>query len=337
MPTFSVIVPAYNCERYIGDCLWSVMSQDFADWELLVVDDGSTDDTPERIKAAVDGDTRVKYVPKENGGVSNARNAGLTLAKGEYAVFLDADDELAPGALALFAAAARSGSSVIIATSQVVDGEGRCISTVALPEEWRGVEPAEARVAAMGVPEKAPLLHYVWGRVYNLAALAGAGVAFDENVSLGEDFIFNCLVFGMGGNVQIIDGVAYRYSRRGGCSLSNGFRTGELERRRCMEEAFWGLLERCGQGDSKRAMYERCVGAIALYSVEAVGLAQPDVSLEEKIRYLRGFRSSEYRGYINSYVKSHLCGFWDWILSKAFLIGADRAFVFLSTLKHRER
>lgn len=90
----SIIVPAYNAEKYIAEAIQSVMDQTFKDWELLVIDDGSTDSTANIVKSF--SDARIILVQQENRGVSNARNKGLDLAKGKYITFLDADDVLPP-------------------------------------------------------------------------------------------------------------------------------------------------------------------------------------------------------------------------------------------------
>jgi len=87
----SVIIPTYNAGKYIRQSITSVMAQDYNNWELIVVDDGSTDDT-ERIVSEFLNDHRICYVKKKNSGVSNSRNFGANLAKGDYFCFLDADD-----------------------------------------------------------------------------------------------------------------------------------------------------------------------------------------------------------------------------------------------------
>lgn len=90
MPKVSVIIPAYNAERFLGDTLRSVLEQTYQDFEIIVVDDGSTDGTQAVVTAVVD--ERVHYIHQENRGPAAARNAGLRLARGEYIAFLDADD-----------------------------------------------------------------------------------------------------------------------------------------------------------------------------------------------------------------------------------------------------
>ncbi len=333
MPAISVIVPAYNCEEYIGAALGSVVAQDFGDWELIVVDDGSTDGTAAGIDAMAAGDARVRRVRKANGGVSSARNAGLDEARGNYIVFLDADDELAPGALSLFATEASSGADVVVASAQVVDGRGNVTSEVRLPASWQGQRPAAERVEEMGIAEKAPLLHYIWGRAYRADALRKGELRFDEGISLGEDFIFNCDVLARGGDVRVADGFTYRYARRGTPSLSNGFRRGELNRRRLMDGALHRLLAGFGLYERKKAFYEQCVGAIALTSAEAVGSAGKGTGDAELGAYLNEFYGSEYRGYIAAYADGGSCGGPDRVLAKMFLAGMFGPFICLCKIR----
>lgn len=95
----SIIVPIYNAEKFIYRCLSSVKEQTYTEWEAILVDDGSTDNTAEIIYNIIRGDTRFKYLYKENGGVSSARNKGIECAKGRYVLFLDSDDELTTNCL----------------------------------------------------------------------------------------------------------------------------------------------------------------------------------------------------------------------------------------------
>ena len=88
----SIIVPVYNTEQYLARCIDSILSQSFTDFELLLVDDGSTDGSGAICDVYAEKDNRVRVVHKENGGVSSARNVGLKEVKGEFVVFVDADD-----------------------------------------------------------------------------------------------------------------------------------------------------------------------------------------------------------------------------------------------------
>ena len=97
-PKFSVVIPAYNASLYIVDCLNSVFAQTESDYEIIVVDDGSTDDTRERVLSFTD--SRLKLISRPNGGLAAARNTGVAVAEGELVAFLDADDRWLPDKLA---------------------------------------------------------------------------------------------------------------------------------------------------------------------------------------------------------------------------------------------
>lgn len=95
-PIISIIIPVYNIELYISDCLDSILAQRFTNYEVIVVNDGSTDDSRNICEAYARRDERIKVIHKEYGGVSSARNAGLELASGDYIGFVDGDDRIKP-------------------------------------------------------------------------------------------------------------------------------------------------------------------------------------------------------------------------------------------------
>lgn len=98
-PRLSVIVPVYKTEDTLNRCIRSVVSQSFADWELILVDDGSPDNCPEICDEWAQRDDRIRVIHKNNGGLSDARNHGIDVAKSGCLTFLDSDDELAAGTL----------------------------------------------------------------------------------------------------------------------------------------------------------------------------------------------------------------------------------------------
>lgn len=93
----SVIIPVYNAEKYLNDCIDSVLSQNFADFELILINDGSTDSSGDICEKYVLSDNRIKAIHQKNDGVSSARNNGLKHASGKYVCFIDADDYILPG------------------------------------------------------------------------------------------------------------------------------------------------------------------------------------------------------------------------------------------------
>ncbi len=95
-PAISIIIPVYNMERYLKECLESIRTQTFNDWECLIVNDGSFDTSTTIIREATRNDSRFKVINKENGGLSTARNVAIKMASGDYIGFVDSDDWIEP-------------------------------------------------------------------------------------------------------------------------------------------------------------------------------------------------------------------------------------------------
>lgn len=96
IPIISIVVPVYNVEKYVGHCIQSILNQTYNKFELILVDDGSTDDSGKLCDEWAEKDNRIVVIHKENGGLSDARNAGIEIAKGEYLAFVDSDDYISP-------------------------------------------------------------------------------------------------------------------------------------------------------------------------------------------------------------------------------------------------
>lgn len=121
-PLISVLIPAYNAEKYIKDTLLSVTDQSWRNIEIIVLDDGSTDGTGDIVRSS--GDERIRYIRQDNGGVGKARNRLLSLASGPLVLFVDADDILSPSFIeTLYREKERAGAS--IAASAVIPFRGR--------------------------------------------------------------------------------------------------------------------------------------------------------------------------------------------------------------------
>ena len=114
MPAISIIIPIYNVEKYLRRCLDSVKNQTFSDWEAICVNDGSPDNSAAILAEYAARDARFKIVNKENGGLSDARNAGMNVATGDYILYLDSDDFIHPQTMEIaHALAVRDGSDIV--------------------------------------------------------------------------------------------------------------------------------------------------------------------------------------------------------------------------------
>ena len=133
----SVIVPVYNVAAYLPECLDSILSQDYDKLEVILIDDGSTDDSGAICDDYARRDSRIRVIHQKNGGAAAAKNAGLRAATGEYLSFADSDDFLEPGAYAYMLALLKENDADIVRcafqnrfrtrTEQWLAGEDRCV------------------------------------------------------------------------------------------------------------------------------------------------------------------------------------------------------------------
>lgn len=189
MPKVSVIVPAYNAEKAIGRCLDSILGQDFSDFELIVIDDGSTDATPSILDGYAARDGRVRVVHKANAGVSTARNDALDLARGDYVQFLDADDWITQDATTLLVRTMEEGAAdMVIADFYRVVGE-RVARKGDIDEDGPLTREQYADLMM-----QAPADYYygvLWNKLFRRSLIERHHLRMDPDISWSEDFIFN--------------------------------------------------------------------------------------------------------------------------------------------------
>lgn len=180
----SIIVPVYNLEDYIANCLNSLVSQTYENIEVLCIDDGSSDGSPSIIKAFAEKDTRVKYIRQDNGGVSVARNTGLEKAEGDYILFTDGDDYLHPQAVEILTSCLeKNGMDMVYGGAKVIgnyDEETETINEYSFKES-SAFEMFDYRYGLS-------LGRQVWCKLYRREMLCGKH--FDKKFKFGEDSIF---------------------------------------------------------------------------------------------------------------------------------------------------
>jgi len=122
-PLISVIIPCYNQAQYLDECLQSVLDQTYQNWECIIVNDGSPDHTEEVANKWLEKDPRFRYIDKENGGLSSARNAGIAIAEGEWILPLDADDRIGNLYLELASLEFNKDYSIIYSEAEFFEGK----------------------------------------------------------------------------------------------------------------------------------------------------------------------------------------------------------------------
>lgn len=193
-PMISIIVPVYNAEKYIEECLYSVLNQDFADYEVIVVNDGSTDGSPEICNVLANKDSRIRVFSIENHGVSFARNYGIEKAEGHWLMFLDSDDYLIDGSLSLLAGCISDDVQEICGnyTNNRFQPK-RMGREIVQPENVIEMilDPAnEQKLPSFYEIDSASLLG-VWGKLFRREIVEAEKIRFDEKLKLSEDMLFH--------------------------------------------------------------------------------------------------------------------------------------------------
>lgn len=209
-PKISIIVPVYNVGKYLRRCIDSILAQSFPDFELLLIDDGSTDNSGEICDEYASKDLRIKVFHKENGGVSSARNVGLDNVCGEWVAFIDADDEIKEGYLNI--RKEYQNSDVIIKPYCLIRTDDNCKPKYQKPRILRGRDA----IFRYYVRKRNNAL---WDKLIRRELIGSS--RFNVNVSIGEDFLF---FLGVLPNVKVLafDNVgAYCYYVREGSAMQS--------------------------------------------------------------------------------------------------------------------
>lgn len=216
-PRVSLIIPVYNAGKRFELCLDSVLRQDFADFELILVDDGSTDGSGDVCDKAADSDNRVRGFHKENGGVSTARNEGIAMAKGRWICFVDADDTVDDNYL----------SSLLSVDPQegdlVITGIRHSYSDGTPDKENYSFEKTETTSDPSKLIGKYKLLNIGFPpcKLFDRGLILSAGLSFDPELTFHEDHVFCLEYFLRCKRVCLVEGMPYSYWHGNSASLSS--------------------------------------------------------------------------------------------------------------------
>lgn len=188
-PTFSVIIPIFNVEKFLSKCIESILSQSYPNWELILVNDGSSDKSPQICNTFASKDSRIKVINKSNQGVSKARNSGLDIARGKYICFVDADDIIAPTLFeTLLPFTKKEIDCVVYGYDRIHNGK---LEEFVLPDKrTTDIESTyldsfiwELKYYNLFVP--------LWNKVYKRNIIECHKLRNEKDISINEDLIFN--------------------------------------------------------------------------------------------------------------------------------------------------
>ena len=186
-PCISVIVPVYQVERFIRKCLDSLLSQTFKDFEVILVDDGSTDESAKICDDFCLNDSRFHVIHKKNGGVSSARNIGLKYAIGEWITFVDSDDTVDQDyLLKLHQATIGNGNEILVVQGLKIINSNSSIELRVFENQRYETENMYLVFQELHINK----FGYIAGKLYRNQIIQQEHIQFDENIYFAEDLLF---------------------------------------------------------------------------------------------------------------------------------------------------
>ena len=201
---YSIIVPVYNTSKYLNRCIDSILSQTYDQFELLLIDDGSTDNS---FRLCVDYckiDKRIRVYKKSNGGVSSARNLGLQMAKGENIIFIDSDDYVEPTLLETVS----SFNEDLIVYNSELNGCQMIIQKNLDKDFFSG-------------DLKDKILYFPVNKVFSSKIIKDNKLEFEESIKIGEDMLFCYDYLRCSNSIRFLDEKLYHYVVRNDSSMNN--------------------------------------------------------------------------------------------------------------------
>lgn len=233
MPKLSVILPVYNVENYLSDCLESVLNQSYGDIEVIIIDDGSTDNSLMICKDYCQKDSRIRLYTQENQGISVTRNRGLDLARGEFLTFMDSDDTIDSDMYdSLMSKFSDSDIDVVISGHRVVQLNGETYENKYGEFTLSGVD------ATRMILDDSVLPSFLWDKIYR--ADLWEGIRFPVG-RIYEDLATVYKILDKSKKVKIIDGVYYNYYRRPRSICLN---PGEMNQKKRLYDLFLAFYDR---------------------------------------------------------------------------------------------
>jgi len=215
---FSLIIPVFNVEKYLGDCLDSVLDQSFQDWEAICVNDGSTDGSSSLLAGYAAKDVRIKVVSQANAGTAVARNTGLKEASGDYIFFLDSDDWLEANALQILSEKLNGEDMLCFSGKRYFESTGKYNQADILPEKvyQSGMDYYNENAL---LPRDFAFVCVVL-RVYSRAFLIQNGLFFDDDISY-EDNLWVPMTVYHAHSIKVISDPLYIYRIREGSKMQD--------------------------------------------------------------------------------------------------------------------
>lgn len=233
MPEISIIVPVYNVEKYLHKCLDSIINQTFVDFEVILINDGSTDGSKKILENYLKKDCRFKLIEQYNQGLSSARNADLKVVKGKYISFLDSDDYWHPDFLKiLYEGIMKTGSDVVGCAFKCICDDGKPSFYIDSIQWQTFSQPLSILLAPNN-----PIAFSVWNKLYRSDIVLNK-FSFVEGIYF-EDWVFTTCLFSEIKSFSFIDQTLYFYQESGPSIMRSRFTKEKIDSyKKGVEEVF---------------------------------------------------------------------------------------------------
>ncbi len=230
MPKVSIIVPVYNNEAVIGRCIESILNQTFEDFELIIINDGSNDESENIIKQYVEKDNRIKFINNKNNGVSETRNIGIRNATGMYIQFIDGDDFINKSMIEYEVNLLEEKQADLVITGLYLDIEKNGVIDRKI-QTFNYYEGTDKKNIALSVLNRldGTYINSPINKLYKSNIIKENKLFMDKEISLGEDFIFNLKYLKHCKSVIFSDEVYYHYWMKTDNNLTFRFREDKLD------------------------------------------------------------------------------------------------------------
>lgn len=285
MPTVSVILPAYNVEKYIAKSISSVLSQTFTDFELLVIIDGSPDNS--KTVAESFSDKRISIFEKENGGLSDARNYGLKRARGKYVYFMDSDDWIEPELLEDNLKILNKKHLDFLVFGYIQDNEdanGKVTKSINFQPKVQSYSKNEENVSIDQL--HIGLLGYAWNKIYKKKFLDQNRFVFQKGISLVEDILFNAPIYTISKEIHFNQKSYYHYVNRDEETLMKKFYPDAFKLKVLKNIELEKFFKSWKVKDEKNILSEILFNGIR-FCINNLYSSKPSISLENRKQYIR--------------------------------------------------
>lgn len=241
----SIIVPVYNSEDYIGNCISSIQKQTYENIELLLIDDGSTDGSGKLCDEYARRDNRIRVVHQENAGPSAARNTGIKAARGEYIQFVDGDDTIEPNMTeTMVAELGEEHQLVICGFKNMIEYDNRLVSDEIFHFYKTGSFTKEELLNFFGELYRDYFIHFNWNKIYLTDIIQKNSLQFERDVIRGEDMLFNLTYLEKCSRIKIIEQPFYNYMTSNSGSITSTFRPNLFENQQLLFQRTREFLKR---------------------------------------------------------------------------------------------